>query len=66
MEDFADASAIVSDRNYGKIFGRNLSLPAALIYAGAHIVASGLSPVTVVIGGSYSSERTVAVLTKTS
>ena len=65
MEDFADASAIVSDRNYGKIFGRNLSLPAALIYAGAHIVASGLSPVTVVIGGSYSSERTVAVLTKT-
>ena len=62
--DFRGEVKILTDAECSQLFGKNLSLPAAGVYAGAQMVGSGKCPVAVVVGGSCGDERTVVVLSE--
>ena len=64
LGDCAGDALIITDREAGPVFGRNLSLPSAEVYAGAQFIAKGNCPVSVIVGGSCAEERTVVVLCK--
>lgn len=64
LADFRGDVKILSDEGFSPIFGKNLSLPAAEVYAGAQMVGNGRCSVAVIVGGSCGRSRTVVVLSE--